>query len=137
LHRLPAPSGNGARDPAGHLPLVLVCDDTERDLIAMEQLLRRHGYRVVPTRSVAEAERRLAEWDFSAVVADLRLGHGKPDGLALLVAAAQVQPGATRVLVTADPAGAELAKLADGVLVDKSEDTAIMLIEVLRAAGGG
>lgn len=137
---LPRHSANGANGANGahavlepRHPWILLCDDDARDLATMTDLLKRHGFRVHAASSVAESAQVLSRRLVSAVVADLRLGHGKPDGAELLVLAKNAQPDAHRVLVTAATEGPDLAKIADAIWVNKAEPR-ITLVRVLEAA---
>ena len=130
----PAPNGNGhARfSPDDSFPLVLVVDDYRPDLVAVERLLRRHGFRVICTETYAEAVRALDAYRFSAVVADYRLGDPKHDGVHLLTEAAAAQRGAARVLITSDPMGAVLADSVEGRWIDKANNFGAELVAVLN-----
>jgi response regulator RpfG family c-di-GMP phosphodiesterase len=78
---------------------LLLVDDEEAVLLALHETLRREGYDVVsftdPTAALAELEKR----EFAVIITDQRM----PDltGLELLAKAHQLQPDATRILITA------------------------------------
>ncbi len=110
---------------------MLVVDDHEHDLGAMDELLRRHGFRSEPVRTYAEAAHLVRTRRYAAVVADFRLG-GDHDGLDLLRLAQEHAPHAARILVTADPMGGVLADTVRGVWISKDHDYAIALVRAIR-----
>lgn len=128
-------NGNGGHhvSPDASFPLVLVCEDDRRDLRKLTALLKRHGFRVVETKSYDEAKAQLDGVTFAAVVADLRLGTHL-DGGDLLRYAQGVQPLAIRVIFTADTLGALLAESVGGFWVSKETDMAATLPRVLKEA---
>lgn len=133
------PNCNGHRRsiPDENFPHVLLVDDAERDLNAVEALLRRHGFRVTTAATFGEAQRILFSQPLAAIVADYRLDGDTGDGFDLLMLCAQERPEVVRVLITAHPDGATLAPMAGGTWFDKSPGTgAIGLVQILRDALG-
>jgi CheY-like chemotaxis protein len=128
---------NGTRPPvAERRKTVLVVDDREHALAAIGFLLEAHGFNVKTATDVQGALDVLDGWAIDAIVADLRLGDGKPDGAALLDEARRTHGGVrTRLLLTADSLGAQHAWNTRSVWVDRSErDWSDRLIELLKAA---
>jgi len=113
-----------------------VVEDRPRALDALRLLLSAHGFHVLTAADVGTGLVLLDEWGVDAIVADLRLGDGKPDGAVLLDSARLWHPGVrTRLLLTADPLGAELAADTDSVWIDRSEpDWSERMVSVLREA---
>jgi DNA-binding NtrC family response regulator len=132
--RLDRANGDGPGNP-GPFPLVLVVDDRARDRIEFERLLRRWGFRPLSVASHAGAAQALALYRFSAVLADLNLGLGEPDGLDVLRLAQRVQPAAARFLVTADALGATMVWQVEGRWYDK-DSPPLELVEMLKEAIG-
>lgn len=127
------PSSNGA-DPDTHYPAILLVDDDPRDLQAMEELLKRHGFRVTAVRTFDEALRRLEGERYAAIVADYRLGSGSHDGFELLKRAQSMVPKTVRLIVTSDVQGAVLAEACEGQWVSKDQDAAATLPAKIREA---
>jgi response regulator RpfG family c-di-GMP phosphodiesterase len=78
---------------------VLVVDDEDIVLVALRETLARQGYRVVATSSPLEARDLLRRQAFAVILTD----HQMPEmtGLELLAQARELQPDATRILITA------------------------------------
>jgi DNA-binding NtrC family response regulator len=131
-------NGNGRHsDPDVSFPHVLIVDDMPRDLGALDELLRRHGFRVTKASTFAEAQRVLFSQPLAAIVADYRLRGDSGDGFDLLMLCAQERPDVARVLITAHPDGPTLAPMAGATFFDKSPGNgAIGLIRILREALG-
>lgn len=89
------------KDPAGRPSLhqILVVDDEEIVLVALRETLLRQGYCVVATSSAVEAIALLRQQAFAVILTD----HQMPEmtGLELLAQARELQPDATRILITA------------------------------------
>lgn len=86
-------------------------------------LLVAHGFHVLGAHDVDGGLAYLDEWAVDAIVADLRLGHGKRDGAELLDDARRKHGGVRcRLLLTADPAGAQQAENTDSIWIDRGED---------------
>jgi len=89
------------QDPAGRPSLhqILVVDDEEIVLVALRETLLRQGYCVVATSSAVEAMALLRQQAFAVILTD----HQMPEmtGLELLAQARELQPDATRILITA------------------------------------
>jgi response regulator RpfG family c-di-GMP phosphodiesterase len=84
-------------EPALHR--ILVVDDEEIVLVALRETLRREGYQVVTAPSAVEALDRLKEGACSVILTD----HQMPrmTGLEFLAQVKDIQPDATRILITA------------------------------------
>jgi DNA-binding NtrC family response regulator len=81
---------------------VLVVDDEESIRFALADYLMQKGHRVDIARTRPEAERRLAERDYSAVITDLQLTRGdRQGGLELIRSIRAHTPRTATVLVTA------------------------------------
>jgi response regulator RpfG family c-di-GMP phosphodiesterase len=78
---------------------ILVVDDEEIVLVALRETLLRQGYQVVASPSAVEAMDLLRQHTFSTIITD----HQMPvmTGLEFLARAKEVQPDATRILITA------------------------------------
>src|SRR6185503_18149044 len=78
---------------------ILVVDDEEVVLVSLRDLLRREGYSVTTAPNAVEALARLKEQAYSVVITD----HQMPmlTGLEFLGQVKQMQPDATRILITA------------------------------------
>jgi response regulator RpfG family c-di-GMP phosphodiesterase len=78
---------------------VLVVDDEEVVLVALRDTLTREGYHVTTAANGAEALARLKEQVFSVVITDQQMPM--LTGLEFLSQVKQMQPDATRILITA------------------------------------
>ncbi|MCI0537344.1 MAG: response regulator [Verrucomicrobiales bacterium] len=78
---------------------VLVVDDEEIVLVALRDTLQREGYKVVTCRNAIEALALLKQHPFSAIISDQQMPM--ITGLEFLAQAKQIQPDATRILITA------------------------------------
>ena len=85
--------------PTGASLPVLIVDDEEIVLVALRDTLVHAGYEVVASPHAVHALSALQERQFSVVIAD----HQMPmvTGLELLTQVKQIQPDATRILITA------------------------------------
>ena len=80
-------------------PQILVVDDEEIVLIALRDSLRQMGHHVETTLTVAEGLRRLRQQSYAVVFTD----HQMPQltGLEFLAQVRELQPDASRILITA------------------------------------
>lgn len=127
----------GSGNPAElAFPLVLVCEDRRLELEELEAMLQRHGFRTDGSTTFEEAETKLRNNHYAAVVADFHLPAGRDgsrrDGVHLLEVARDVSPLSVRILFTADPMGATLAELVGGVWISKGADYAIAVVRAIR-----
>jgi len=101
-------------------------------------LLVAHGFHVLGASDVDGGLAFLDGWAVDAIVADLRLGEGKPDGAVLLDGARRWHGGVRcRLLLTADPAGAQQAENTDSIWVDRGEpDWTERMVALLKEATG-
>jgi response regulator RpfG family c-di-GMP phosphodiesterase len=115
-------------------PTLLVVDDEARILSALRRSLSREGWRVLTASSGADALALLAGEPVDAVLSDHKMP--RMSGIDLLEAAAQLQPGAARILISGWPdeiPPERLAGLGILALVPKPWDDA-ELKRVLRRA---
>jgi DNA-binding NtrC family response regulator len=100
--------------------VVLVVDDLEGAREHLRRLLGLAGFAVLTTATIDAALQLLDQWSVDAVVADLWLGGaGAADGGNLLDACKRWHPGVVRILATADPLGATLARVGGHLYYDK------------------
>ncbi len=121
---------------ATRTPTLLIVDDEPRILSALRRSLRREGWRILATSDPDEALRWLATEHIGALLTDHKMRGCS--GIELLDAAARVQPGAARFLITGWPDAVSRERLeAIGVraLVPKPWDDAA-LKALLRDALG-
>lgn len=78
---------------------ILVVDDEEIVVVALSETLRRERYQVVSTMSPVTALEILSRESFSVIISDQQMPQFS--GLELLAQAKQLQPDATRILITA------------------------------------
>ncbi len=78
---------------------LLVVDDEEIVLVALRETLLRAGYEVVATGDAADALEKLKQSAFAVIITDQQMP--RMTGLEFLSRAKQVQPDATRILITA------------------------------------
>ena len=78
---------------------ILVVDDEEIVLVALYETLRRERYQVVTTSDPATALAELKKQEFSVIITDQRMPT--LTGLELLGQAREIQPNASRILITA------------------------------------
>ncbi len=78
---------------------VLVVDDEEIVLVALHETLRRENYDVVTTMDPAVALRELKTTEFAVIITDQRMP--RITGQELLAQARELQPDASRILITA------------------------------------
>jgi len=78
---------------------ILIVDDEEIVLVALRDTLLREGYEVVSSPHAVHALSVLKEQEFSVIITD----HQMPmvTGLEFLVQVRQIQPDASRILITA------------------------------------
>lgn len=78
---------------------ILIVDDEEIVLVALREMLIRQGYQVVTTTDPTVAIEELKLQEFAIVISDQRMPN--LSGLELLARAREIQPDATRILITA------------------------------------
>ncbi len=88
-----------AQTPEPRPHRVLVVDDEEIVLVALYETLRREHYEVVTRSDPAAALAELKQTEFSVIITDQRMPT--LTGLELLAQARQIQPNASRILITA------------------------------------
>jgi DNA-binding response OmpR family regulator len=86
---------------SSHLSTILVVDDEVDLVVTYERLLRRMGYRVIPTGTRRDALDVLRSERLALVVADLRLPDG--DALDVVRAAREAVPSPPIIVATAFP----------------------------------
>jgi response regulator RpfG family c-di-GMP phosphodiesterase len=89
------PSGSGENT----VHQILVVDDEEIVLVALRETLQREGYQVVTCSNAIEALQVLKEQPFSVIITDQQMPL--LTGLEFLAQVKQIQPDATRILITA------------------------------------
>lgn len=82
-----------------HQHRILVVDDEEIVLVALNEMLKRENYEVVTASDASAARAELEKQEFAVIISDQRMP--KVTGLELLAEARQIQPEATRILITA------------------------------------
>ncbi len=89
------PRGPGSETP----PQILVVDDEEIVLVALRDSLRQMGHNVETALTVAEGLNRLRQQSYAVVFTD----HQMPQltGLEFLAQVREIQPDASRILITA------------------------------------
>ena len=87
------------RNPADLSRTILAVDDEAAALIALRETLEREGYHVVTAQHPLRALELVRDQQFGIIISD----HRMPDmtGLEFLVACKEMQPDASRVLITA------------------------------------
>jgi response regulator RpfG family c-di-GMP phosphodiesterase len=78
---------------------ILIVDDEEIVLVALRETLRREGYQVVTANSPVKAMELVGQDVFSVIISDFQMPG--MTGLDFLSQAKQIQPDATRILITA------------------------------------
>jgi len=78
---------------------ILIVDDEEIVLVALRDTLLREGYTIVSSPHAVHALRVLKEQEFSVVITDQQMPM--VSGLEFLAQVRQIQPDATRILITA------------------------------------
>nr|WP_246325415.1 HD domain-containing phosphohydrolase [Dissulfurirhabdus thermomarina] len=92
------PPRGGAAAPGGNVQTVLLVDDEENILKALNRLLRREGYRVLATTSPMEAMDLVLEHPVAVVISDQRMPE--VSGTELLAAIKEAAPDVVRVMLT-------------------------------------
>ncbi len=92
--QVPEPAG-----PQAPLHRLLIVDDEEIVLAALRATLVREGYQVVTAANAVQALTLLKEQTFSVIITDQQMPM--VTGLELLAQVKQIQPDATRILITA------------------------------------
>ncbi len=92
--------GATGRNPAASLQLhrLLVIDDEQIILAGLATILAHEGYQVVTATDALAALEELKQQPFSVIISDYRMP--KLTGLEFLAQAKQIQPDATRILIT-------------------------------------
>ena len=91
------PTRNGIIENADHR--ILIVDDEEIVLVALRETLRREGYEVLTALSAVQALEILQKIQFSVIITDQQMPT--LTGLEFLAQVKQMQPDATRILITA------------------------------------
>jgi DNA-binding NtrC family response regulator len=120
--------------PPTRRPALLVVDDEERILSALERTLRREGYEIVTSETVQDALAVLEQRSVDMILSDQKMPG--MSGLQFLALAAQRCPGATRMLITGwteEIPASRLEELGIFALIVKPWDDA-QLKETLRRA---
>ncbi|HEU5125176.1 MAG TPA: HD domain-containing phosphohydrolase [Verrucomicrobiae bacterium] len=86
-------------EAAAEMPRILIIDDEEIILVALYETLRRENYEVVTTSDPETALAELKKKEFAVIISDQRMPTMM--GLELLAQARQIQPLASRILITA------------------------------------
>jgi response regulator RpfG family c-di-GMP phosphodiesterase len=79
-------------------PPILVVDDDEIILVALQETIEHEGYRVVTAGSGAEALEKVRQDRFGVIISDQRMAE--MTGLEFLSQAKRIQPHASRILIT-------------------------------------
>src|SRR5271154_459256 len=85
--------------PADGVLPILIVDDEEIVLVALRDTLLREGYRVIPSPHAIHALSVLKQEKFSVVITDQQMPM--VSGLEFLAQVRQIQPDASRILITA------------------------------------
>src|SRR5580704_9967607 len=85
--------------PSSQAPPILAVDDEEIVLVALRDTLAREGYKVVASPHAIHALSVLKEQEFSVVITDQQMPMVL--GLEFLAQVREIQPDATRILITA------------------------------------
>ncbi len=85
--------------PPEAVPPILIVDDEEIVLVALRDTLLREGYQVVPSPHAIHALSVLKQQPFSVVITDQQMPM--VSGLEFLAQVREIQPDATRILITA------------------------------------
>lgn len=93
---------------------VLVVDDDQIVLAALEETLRREGYHVLSARNGEEAVSLLKEHTVALILCDQRMPG--MSGIDVLVQARELQPDATRIILTGN---ADLETVFDAINIGK------------------
>lgn len=88
-----------AAEPSPDLHRILVVDDEEIVLVALRETLKREGYEVRTRSNAIEALQLLKEETFSVIITDQQMPV--LTGLEFLAQVKELQPEATRILITA------------------------------------
>jgi len=86
-----------------HNRVLVVVDDDETILNMIEHVLSRLGYQVTKVSSVDNAFAALRAENFALVLADLQLGVGDSDGIAVLKKAKELNPLTMVIITTGNP----------------------------------
>ncbi len=79
-------------------PKIIIVDDDKIILVALEETISKAGYDIVSTTSPLKALEYLDEQQFSVIISDQRMAE--MTGLEFLGKAKQIQPDASRILIT-------------------------------------
>lgn len=90
---------NPSRTPDAALHRLLLVDDEEIVLVALQETLRREGYEVVTANNAMVALDILKSTPFSVILTDQQMPG--LTGLEMLAEVKKIQPDATRILITA------------------------------------
>jgi response regulator RpfG family c-di-GMP phosphodiesterase len=90
-------SSSSSEQPGAHS--ILVVDDEEIVLVALRDTLRREGYQVSTSAHAIEALSTLKEKQFAVIISDQQMPM--ITGLEFLAQVKEIQPEATRILITA------------------------------------
>jgi DNA-binding NtrC family response regulator len=117
-------------------PRILVVDDQEAILFALQDYLTAQGYEVDCARDVPEANSLTTRASYSAIIADLRLsGPGGMEGIEILQFVKERSPSTATVLLTAYRSPTVDAE-AQRCKVDAILDKPIPLDALARAVAG-
>lgn len=92
-------SKDSKQSPENGLHHILVVDDEEIVLVALRETLRREGYQVTTTTDALEALELVKKEQFAVVITDQMMPA--LSGLEFLAQVKEIQPDATRILITA------------------------------------
>ena len=121
----------------GGEPTLLLVDDEDLILSALERTLRREGYRLLTAHSAEEALRVLARESVDLVISD----HMMPrtNGLQLLTEVGERFPTTGRLLVTGWPEAIEpeqIRRVGIHALIPKPWDDAVLKQRIREALAG-
>ena len=117
-------------------PILLIVDDEERILNALRRSLRREGFEIHTAQTPHDARKLLEEHDVKVVLSDHKMPTAS--GLEILALAAELRPGAARLMISGWPEQVPPDRLAEvGVakLLPKPWDDAELKTALRQAAG--
>ncbi len=79
-------------------PKIIIVDDEEIILLALEETIAKEGYEIISTTSPLRALEYLREQEFAVIISDQRMAE--MTGLEFLRQAKVIQPDASRILIT-------------------------------------